>query len=152
MPKALESLPQRQAKLESEIRNLTQALADAYSPTVMAEITAREQELSSIKEQLTAAEPDSLQRKLSGLGEWVEQSLSNLLKLLSSDPGRARAHLMRHVRAIVLKPHQHDGTRVYVATGYWDVFGNQTPLPEAAGDVADGMVAGVGFEPTTFGL
>ena len=148
----LNSLRQRKAKLEAEIRNLTRALADGYSLAVVAEIATREKELSSIEDHLLASEPGSLQNNLSELREWVHHSLSNLLKLLSSDPIRARTELMRHIQAIVLEPQDEAGKRFCVATGEWNLLGNEAGPPDEAAPLSLRMVAGAGFEPATFGL
>ena len=149
----LNVLRQRKDKIEAEIRNLTRALADEYSPAIAAEITKREKELSSIRDQVLLAEEGSFQTRVSVLRQWIFHSLSNLRELLTSDRtlARARAELTRHVQAIVLEPHTEGGKRFYVATGDWDLLGLGKGT---TGDTVLGafeMVAGAGFEPGSLG-
>ena len=71
------------------------------------------------------------------------------------DAPRAKAELHKHVTEIRMTPSQDEGKRFYVAEGKWDITG----LNESGPQLQIGkegqyfpMVAGVGFEPTTFGL
>ena len=71
------------------------------------------------------------------------------------DAPRAKAELHKHVAEIRMIPSQDEGKRFYVAEGKWDIAG----LNESGPLLHSGkegqyfpMVAGVGFEPTTFGL
>jgi hypothetical protein len=62
---------------------------------------------------------------------------------LPAGPLLARAELAKHTTEIRMTPEvSTDGTLQYVADGEWNFFGGT--------DFA--VVAGVGFEPTTFGL
>ena len=71
------------------------------------------------------------------------------------DPPRAKAELSKHVTEIRMTPSQNEGKGFYVAEGTWDLVGEESSGPQLQ-DGKEGqyfpMVAGVGFEPTTFGL
>ncbi len=71
------------------------------------------------------------------------------------DPPRAKAELRKHVAEIRMIPSQHDGKAFYVAEGKWDLMGEDSSGPQLKNGKEGQyfpMVAGVGFEPTTFGL
>ena len=91
---------------------------------------------------------------LSGIRSFVTQRLGDLRTLLSGDPVPARKELLKHVSEIRMVPQTGDGKPHYVAEGKWNLLGSSTEK-EFAGDATSRrvrVVAGVGFEPTTFGL
>ena len=91
----------------------------------------------------TAAARGTVQQHPDNIREFVTTRLANLLGLLNVDTVRARAELAKHTTEIRMIPEASpDGKLKYVAEGEWNFFGGA--------DFA--VVAGVGFEPTTFGL
>jgi hypothetical protein len=73
----------------------------------------------------------------------LHQITRRLQTAARSTIARARAELAKHTTEIRMTPEvSTDGTLQYVAEGEWNFFGGT--------DFA--VVAGVGFEPTTFGL
>ena len=89
------------------------------------------------------------------LKDRVLEGIENLTDLLSTDPFLAKAELRQHVESIRMTPGEESGKRFYVAEGEWDLLGNGSTRSGQSVDVGDlhfRMVAGVGFEPTTFGL
>ena len=148
----MDGLRGRQAKLQSEIEQFTRALADGYSPAISGAITAREKELSEITRRLVSGERGSIQAELSKMRAFVHSRLADIRKLLCGDVPRARMELERHMGQAVLRPTEFAGKRYYVAMGEWDFLGKETGPRDSAAPCAFEMVAGVGFEPTTFGL
>ena len=116
-----EELRRREAKLESEITNLTRALADGYSAALTASVAETEKELADIRKRLTAA--DSKDRILSGevsqVRKFVLNRLTDLRGLLHREPSLARAAIAQHVQKITLLPNG----RIYVASGTWNLLG-----------------------------
>ena len=71
------------------------------------------------------------------------------------DPPRAKAEVRRHVTEIRMTPSRDEGKNFYVAEGKWDLAGDDSTGPQLQKGKESQyfpMVAGVGFEPTTFGL
>jgi hypothetical protein len=90
---------------------------------------------------------------------FVKKEIENLADLLNADSPLAKQELHRHLT--VVKMHAvGDGRKWhYEAEGSWNLLGTDENAPHAeeqiAQDSGEGrlrMVAGVGFEPTTFGL
>ena len=85
----------------------------------------------------------------------IRSELENPGSLLNMDPPRAKAELRKHVTEIRMIPSHDDVKAFYVAEGKWDLVGENSTGPQLK-DCKEGqyfqMVAGVGFEPTTFGL
>jgi hypothetical protein len=77
------------------------------------------------------------------LRDFVVGRLRDLVGLLRSDVMRARAELAKHVREIRMVPAKDTNNQEsYFAEGEWNMLGGF--------DFA--LVAGEGFEPSTFGL
>ena len=79
----------------------------------------------------------------------------NLRALLAGDPAPARKKLLKHVSEIRMMPQQAgDGKGHYVAKGEWKLLRNEQDALSAleSADREIRVVAGVGFESTTFGL
>jgi hypothetical protein len=120
----------------------------------VAAIHEREQQLREITEQLLAGGTDSVDAHLSQIRRFVTQRVNDLHTLLAGEPTDARRELHRHVSEIRMVPQAGDGKPHYVAEGRWNLLGNQQDSA-GSGDLPltqIRMVAGVGFEPTTFGL
>jgi site-specific DNA recombinase len=117
----LEQIRQRKAKLEEEIRRLTRAIADGhYSPSIMADITAREREIAEIANRLLESQSGSVQAQLKNIRLFVVTRLTNLPNLLNADALTARSEMAKHVQTITLHP---DG-ETYKVSGTWDLLGD----------------------------
>jgi hypothetical protein len=83
----------------------------------------------------------------------VTRQLSNIRQLLTVDVQKAKTELEKYVREIRMVPQVEGEKAHYVAEGEWNLLGGYA---ESAGSATPAghirMVAGVGFEPTTFGL
>ena len=138
----------RKAQLEKELANLIGAIASTgHSPCMATAIGERERELRTITEHLLGSEQQAVAPQLGDLREFVTERLTNIRALINSDVERARAELTKHVTMITLQP-QHDH---YVAAGEWNLLGKQPATGEGE-KMRVWMVAGEGFEPSTFGL
>jgi site-specific DNA recombinase len=128
---------QRIEGLEAQLRNLIGELAQIGGSQALREgIRDREEELKGLqrlKNNRKELSPTEIARK-------VRDALENVPALFKLDPLVAKAKLAEHLDCITMYP-QPDGT--YMAEGNWDLLGAH---------FAPQMVAGVGFEPTTFGL
>ncbi len=128
---------QRVAEIETQLRNLIGELAQiGGSQALRAGIREREEELKNlraIKSNRKEFSPAEIKRE-------VQEALQDLPALFKVDPLLAKAKLAEHLERITMIP-QRDGS--YLVEGDWDLLG---------ANFAPQMVAGVGFEPTTFGL
>ncbi len=117
-------------------------------------IHEREQQLRQITDQLLAGGADSVDAYLSDIRKFVTQRLGDLRSLLAGDPVPARKELLKHVSEIRMIPQGGEGKPHYVAEGRWNLLGNEKDSSTSLNAVPTQirMVAGVGFEPTTFGL
>jgi hypothetical protein len=134
----LTALEKRRAVIDKELRNLTGAIAaTGGSQAVMAAIVAREQERAEIASMLASVGKDAFEDRVGELKAFMLSSLSDIRGLLADDPARAKAKLAKHAGPIRLTP----GSEGYTVEGEWDLLG-----------ASRASFAGVGFEPTTFGL
>ena len=127
----------RVQELEAQLHNLIEELAQiGGSQALRSGIREREEELRGLRalknnrKELTPAE----------ITKKVREALQDIPALFKVEPLLAKAKLAEHLDRITMYP-QPDGT--YKAEGEWDLLGT---------GFAPQMVAGVGFEPTTFGL
>ncbi len=150
---SLDQLRQRREAIQQEIDRLVTAIATVgYSPALVNALGDREKELAEITSKIFAAEPDSVSAHISRVREFVTDRLGNIRQLLYSDVRRAKGELAKHVRSIEMVPQADGKAGHYVAIGEWDLLGG---LDENLNDVDTKrvrMVAGEGFEPSTFGL
>ena len=116
------------------------------TPALSEAITAREHELRTITAHVLTPDHGGLTVQLDDLRTFVTERLAHITDLLNNDVERARAVLGAHVTEIRMQP----GKDHYVATGEWNLLGNQAVSGER--DMRIWMVAGEGFEPSTFGL
>ena len=82
----------------------------------------------------------------------TDKRLANVRQLLISDVQKAKAELGKHVSGIRMVPQVEGEKGHYVAEGKWNLLGG---YGEEAGNRATKrirLVAGEGFEPSTFGL
>ena len=115
------------------------------SPTLAARLRSAESELAVIETQ--ASRPPDPERLLANLEELVRKQVSSLADIATVAPEKARAALKQQI-----------GDRITVTydetakcpVGLVEISGLR--LLTGSGPSAEFMVAGVGFEPTTFGL
>src|SRR5580698_448891 len=146
---------ERKQKLEGELRRLASTAAETGPSAFLVEaIHERELQLRQITEQLLAGGEDSVDAHLSDIRKFVTQRLGDLRSLLAGDPVPARKELLKHVSEIRMIPQDGEGKPHYVAEGRWNLLGNEKNSSASLNAVPTQirMVAGVGFEPTTFGL
>jgi hypothetical protein len=146
---------ERKQKLEGELRRLASTAAETGPSAFLVEaIHERELQLRQITDQLLAGGEDSVDAHLSDIRKFVTQRLGDLRSLLAGDPVPARKELFKHVSEIRMIPQGGEGKPHYVAEGRWNLLGNEKDSSTSLNAVPTQirMVAGVGFEPTTFGL
>ncbi len=117
-----EQLRRKKAQLKKEVHNLTQALADGYSPAITGELAVRERELASITDQLLSIRPTLIRTRMKDIRTFVRRRLADIRGLLNSDVAKAKTELFKHIQEIRLYP---DG-QTYKAAGEWDLLGGAT--------------------------
>lgn len=151
----LVQMRQRKDKLEAEIQNFMDAIAaHGHSKSMLEQISIRERELSAITERLLAATGDSIQARVEEVKTLVVEGISNLRELLNEKAPLAKTVLHRHLDEVRMSPANDGKSWHYRAEGNWDLLGTDSNLDSRrrSFDWRLEMVAGVGFEPTTFGL
>ena len=143
----------RKQRIEAELRKLADTAAQTGPSAFLVEaINDRERQLREITERLLSKEPGSIETHLSGIRQFVTKRLADLQGLLSGETSLARAELKKHVGEIRMVPQYGEDRPHYVAEGAWDLLGKETGPSHNTAPLPIRMVAGVGFEPTTFGL
>jgi hypothetical protein len=134
----------RQRELETELGRLTNAIAETgHSRFVLEAIAERERELEKLAAKIDSAGRGTVETHPGNIRAFITNGLRNLLALLSGDTTRARAELAKYTSEIRMIPEiDENGGRYYVAEGGWNLFGGADSA----------LVAGEGFEPSTFGL
>jgi site-specific DNA recombinase len=137
-------LQRRQRELEQELGRVAAAIAQTgHSRFLLDAITERERELDILAQKLQSAGRGTVETHPGNVREFVLAGLKDLMGLLRSDTTRARAELAKYTSEIRLFPERNEtGAMVYYAEGIWDLFGTYQFA----------LVAGEGFEPSTFGL
>ena len=149
----LVQMRERKEKIEAELRRLTATAAQTGpSPFLIEAINGRERQLRDITERLLSAGPGSVESHLAGVREFVTKRLSDLQELLSGETMLAKTELKKHVEEIRMTPPYGEGRPHYLAEGAWNLLGKETGPSHNTAPLQIRMVAGVGFEPTTFGL
>ena len=136
----------RRKELETELRNLTTAVAKAAGNTsfLLEAIADREAELREIKRAFTVDQPKPVQLVLEGLEDHVMGAIPNIRELAQSDVPRAKVELGKHVDQIVLTPEpDHSG---YLIEGQWTLVGSDN-FQAILKECGVGMVPGGGVEP-----
>ncbi len=118
-----------------------------HSATIVEAINSRERELGEITQRLFAAQPDSVSGHVADVRRFVSERLGDIRQLLYADVPRARAELTKHVSGIRMLPQPQGKKGYYIATGEWNLLGGYQDREKRVR-----MVAGEGFEPSTFGL
>jgi site-specific DNA recombinase len=133
---------EQKAKLESEIANLTAAVAAAgHSPALLSALAEREGELQVITDRLLSEGKGSIEADLEEMRRLVIERVGDLRRLLSNkDVALARTELGKHVTPMTMEPDL--VRRHYTAKGEWSLVGNR----EFSGRV--GLVAGAGLGPS----
>ena len=137
---------ERVAMLTAEIENLVAAIASGglrTSPALGRRLRDAETELQTLAEVPTAP----VVPLVTDISLRIRKALARLPAILADDPDRARAALQDILGPeITLRP--------ALALGYLEAeFGVEvSPLAAGISGLSEKMVAGVGFEPTTFGL
>ena len=143
---------QRSEELQKEIGNLAATAAQCGpTPALVKEINTRQQELEGITRQLLSTEPNSISAEIRRIRQFVTGQLCDIRKLLHTDVLKAKLELEKHVKSIRMVPQPDEKKGYYVAEGEWNLLGGYG----AGANLADphiGLVAGEGFEPSTFGL
>jgi hypothetical protein len=148
-------LREKKQTVLAELNRLVAAIADGgHSSFLLRAIEQREQELQNIDEQLQAFNAGPQHVQPADITTFVVGRLAILRDLIESDVTQARAEILKHVSEIRLIPNHTNAGAEYVAVGEWDLLGNSPEMDRARNvrRVRARLVAGVGFEPTTFGL
>ena len=143
----------RKSEVEAELTRLAEAVAQQGAiPALMRAISSRETEIRELEGKLMGTGPGSVRATVDEIRAFVLFRLRDIRRMLHANVEQARMELFNHVDRIVMHPILRGDNRFYMAEGEWDLIGNSTgrPLEVAPGNLE--MVAGVGFEPTTFGL
>jgi len=145
----------RKEKLEREIHNFTQAIAEGGpSKCLLCEIATREKKISSITDRLLASAPDSTDTRVEDLKREVENGTHTLGSLLRKNAPLTKQELHGHLLGVQMYPALDGEGWCYFAEGTWDLMGN-APVAKDFMQPQNGrfvLVAGGGFEPPTFGL
>jgi hypothetical protein len=112
-------------------------------------INSREQEQKEINRQLLSV--DSISSEIGRIRQFVAGRLGDIRQLLRTDVQKAKAEPEKHVAGIRMVPQGEGPKGHYVAEGEWNLLGGYA---EGAGSRSPHirLVAGEGFEPSTFGL
>jgi site-specific DNA recombinase len=150
----LTEMRSRKEKLEREIRNFTQAIAESgHSKYILEEISVREKEISGITNRLLSSTPDSIQTQIEEVRRLVEGGIQTLQSLYREESPAAKQELRRHLSAVLMFPLEDGEGWYYIAE--WNLLGTDPHEPKMRVVPVEGrirMVAGGGFEPPTFGL
>jgi site-specific DNA recombinase len=143
----------RKSEVEAELTRLAEAVAQQGPlPALMRAITSREAEIKELDGKLVGTGPGSVKASIDEIRDFVLSRLKDIRRVLHANIEQARMELFNHVDRIVMRPVLRDDDRFYVAEGEWDLLGNNKGRPQGVAPGNLEMVAGVGFEPTTFGL
>ena len=138
----------RIAELKEQLENLVSAVATGgmrSSPSIGRRIAEVEGELERLE---TVARPPAVVPLVTDVRERIRTAVARLPELLERDPERARAALRDAGLGpqITLRPAA-DGPYLNA-----EIDLEIVPLAAVSNGLSESMVAGVGFEPTTFGL
>jgi site-specific DNA recombinase len=146
IPGEIATMQRRLQEIEHELPRLTAAIAETGHSRFMVEaIRERESKLAQLTHRLKAVQLDTVERNPGNIRDFVKAGLKDLIGLLRTNSIRARAELAKYTTEIrMVRESGATSEPYYVAEGNWNLFG------EGEGNFA--MVAGEGFEPSTFGL
>ncbi|MGA9978892.1 MAG: hypothetical protein WBQ08_09680, partial [Candidatus Sulfotelmatobacter sp.] len=138
----------RKEKLEREIRNFTQAIAEnGHSKYILQEIAEREKEISGITDRLLSSTPDSIEAQIGEVRRLVEEGIQNLQSLSKLESSAAKEELHSHLSAVRMYPSVDGEGWYYIAEGAWDLLGTDPLAPDmrVCEEGRIRMVAGGGF-------
>ena len=139
--KELTETRSRKEKLEREIRNFIQAIAEGgYSKYILEEIAVREKEISDITNRLLSSTPDSIQTHIEEVRRLVEGGIQNLQQLFSEESPAAKQELHSHLSAVRMFPLEDGEGWYYIAEGTWDLLGTDTHEPNVRVVPVDGRI------------
>jgi hypothetical protein len=138
---------------EVELGNLVGLAAKCgHSPALIEGINRLEQERKEITGELLNTEPNSISAEIGRIRQFVAGQMGNVRQLLKADVQKAKVLLKSHVSGIRMVPQVEGKKGHYVAIGEWNLLGGNEGNPEETLEKRVRMVAGEGFEPSTFGL
>lgn len=144
---------QRASEIEIELGNLIGLAAKCgHSPSLIEGINRLEQERKEITGQLLNTEPNSISAEIGRIRQFVAGQMGNVRQLLKADVQKAKILLKSHVSGIRMVPQPNGKKGHYVAEGEWNLLGGYGEKSGNPGAEHIRMVAGEGFEPSTFGL
>lgn len=121
----------RKEKLEREIRNLIQAIAEGCnSKSVHNEITVREQEIGAITDRLLSSTASSVEGRIAEIRSFVERETQNLSALLNDNSPLVKQELHKHLSSITMHPVGDSGEWHYEAEGSWSLLGTDKNAPQ----------------------
>jgi len=104
MGNEMSRMEDRRRKLQTELGNLTKALASGQlSPTIMAAIAEREKEIAEITDRVVSSNEDSIKTRVATMTTMAKAKLKDLRGLLNEDVTVARAALLKHVEKIEME-------------------------------------------------
>jgi site-specific DNA recombinase len=121
----LETMRQRKAKLETELRNLTSMAADGMdSPSLRKGITEREAEISALTSQTLGRGKNSVRTQVHDMRKFVLGNLGDLRALLTAGNNALamRMQLAKHIKEITIGPGDEPGQIAY--SGSWSLLGS----------------------------
>jgi len=134
---------QRSEHPRAELGNLAATAAQCgHTPALVKEINSRQQELEGIARQLLSSEPDSISAEIRRIRHFVTGQFCEIRQLLYTDALKAKLEPGKPVKDIRMNPQ---------VEGEWNLSGGYDGDANLA-DPRFGLVAGEGFEPSTFGL
>jgi len=144
---------QRASEIEIELGNLIGLAAKCgHSPSLIEGINRLEQERKEITGQLLNTEPNSISAEIGRIRQFVAGQMGNVRQLLKADVQKAKILLKSHVSGIRMVPQPNGKKGHYVAEGEWNLLGGYGEKSGNPGAEHIRMVAGEGFEPSTFWL
>jgi hypothetical protein len=150
----------RKQKLEREVKNFTDAIAEGgFSKSMVEAIAVREREIGAITDRLLSSSAESIEGRITEIRGFVGREIQKLSALLNENSPLVKPELHKHLSSITMHPVGGVGGEWhYEAEGSWNLLGTDEKSPQEeqrAQDSDEGhlrMVAGAGFEPATFGL
>jgi len=149
-PQQLQNLEAERQGVDAELSNLVDFVAKGQmsSSRLHEEIVVREQRLVDLDRQIQHLRDAGVPPPYEVDRAAVEAAIEKLNNLLAIDPAGARREIQKHIDDLRMVPAPEPGERAVRVTGQPKVDG----LLGGEEAVRLQLVAGVGFEPTTFGL